>query len=46
MGLALRLDIEKGLNFSAPEFDVRTKKYWQIIALYFAGFPLLLQKNL
>ena len=31
MGLALRLDIEKGMNFSALEFAVRAKKYWQII---------------
>ena len=31
VGLLIRLDIEKGMNFSAPEFAARAKKYWQVI---------------
>lgn len=31
VGLLIRLDIENGMNFSAPEFTARAKKYWQVI---------------
>ena len=31
VGRLIRLDIEKGMNFSAPEFAARAKKYWQIV---------------